>query len=110
MSAEQWGRPLKFLSTSLVVIASAFGAGYFLSGATAESIPAWLFLLFVVMGVNFAAVIVVSLSGMIKAVRESRAGYSTTAGLYPELPQLDSRTGELLKTPEERAKHLANGR
>ncbi|MDH6238546.1 hypothetical protein [Cryobacterium sp. CG_9.6] len=33
----------------------------------------------------------------IKAARESKAEYTTTGGMYPKLPQLESRTGVVLR-------------
>lgn len=90
-----------------MIFAGLSGACYFLVGGTAESIPWWLYFIFGVAVLNFVAGMVFFFSMLVKAVRESRAGYTTSAGLYPELPQLD-RSGRVLRTPAERAEYMAN--
>lgn len=100
-TAVQWGRPLRPLGTLMLVLTALSGLCYFLVGGTAESVPPWLYALFCAAILTFAAGLFFFFSGMVKAIRESHAGYTTTGGLYPELPQLDQR-GEVLRTPEER--------
>ena len=96
-TAEAWGRPLRLLSTVLFLLTAVGAAAYFLTGATAETVPPWLFVVFASATLNAAVVIFVVLAGLLKAITESRAGYTTTGGAYPELPQLDSTTGKVLR-------------
>ena len=78
----------------LLIVAS--GVAYFASGATAETLPVWLAGLMLLTCVNFAVVITLVFVFLAKAIRESKHGYTTAVGLYPELPLLDSKTGVVL--------------
>ncbi|WP_395244020.1 hypothetical protein ACGGZK_18145 [Agromyces sp. MMS24-K17] len=105
-TATQWGRPLRSFGILLIVLAGLSAVCYFLVGGTAESVPLWLYLVFGVTGLAFIAGMTFFFSGLFKAIREGRAGYTTTDRLYPELPQLDHE-GRILRTPAERATFLA---
>ena len=105
-TAVEWGRPLRLFGILSFILAALSGVCYFLVGGTAESVPGWLYAIFGATVLNFVAGFFFFFSMYIKAIRESRAGYTTTAALYPELPQLD-QSGQVLRTPEERAKYLA---
>jgi hypothetical protein len=96
LTAEQWGRPLRPLSTVLLSLTAIGAAAYFLTGATAETVPPWLYVVFALAILNAAAVTFVVFAGLLKAIKESKAGYTTTGGAYPELPQFDSKTGDVL--------------
>src|SRR5688572_14879680 len=79
-TAVEWGRPLRLFGVLSMIFAALSGACYLLVGGTAESIPWWLYVIFAATALNFATGMVFLLSGMVKAIRESRAGYTTTAG------------------------------
>ena len=96
-SARQWGGPLRSLCTVLVFLTVVSAAAYFLTSATAETVPPWLYVLIVLTLATFAVSMFVMFAGLIKAIREAKAGYTTTGGGYPELPQLDSKTGSVLR-------------
>ena len=96
-SARQWASPLQSLCIVLVLLTVISAAAYFLTGATAETVPPWLYVLIALTLVTYAVSIFVTFAVLIKAVRESKAGYTTTGGGYPELPQLDSKTGNVLR-------------
>ena len=97
LTAEHWSRPLRLLSTVLLLLTAVGAAAYFLTVATAETVPPWLYVVFISATLNAAVVTFVVLAGLLKAIKESKAGYTTTGGAYPELPQLDSTTGEVLR-------------
>ena len=97
LTAEQWSRPLRLLSTVLLSLTAVGAAAYFLTGATAETVPPWLYVVFALAILNAAIVTFVVFAGLLKAIKESKAGYTTTGGAYPDLPQLDSKTGEVLR-------------
>jgi hypothetical protein len=99
LSAEQWSRPLRPLGTVVMCITFVAGAAYFLMGGKAETVPPWLYAIFALALVIFFVGMFVMFAGLLKAIRESKAGYTTTGGAYPELPQLDSKTGEVLREP-----------
>jgi len=96
-TARQWGRPLKALGVGLLTFTWGGGAAYFLIGATAETVPLWLYVIFALAVLTFLAVWFTYFAAMIKAIREAKAGYTTTGGMYPELPQLDSKTGDVIR-------------
>lgn len=96
-TAEQWSRPLRPLATILLAIALVFGASYFLTGATADTVPIWVLAIMALMGLTFALEMFFVFAVLFKAIRESKAGYTTTGRMYPELPQLDSETGEVVR-------------
>ena len=96
-SARQWGGPLRSLCTVLVFLTVIFAAAYFLTGATAETVPPWLYVLIALTFATYAVSMFILFAGLIKAIREAKAGYTTTVGMYPELPQLDSKTGNVLR-------------
>ena len=103
-SARQWGGPLKPLGTVLIFLTVVSAAAYFLTGATAETVPPWLYVLIALMIATYAAGMFFLFAGLIKAIREAKAGYTTTVGGYPELPQLDSKTGNVLREAGQPAK------
>ena len=96
-SARQWGSPLRSLCTVLVFLTVVSAAAYFLTGATAETVPPWLYVLIALTLACYAVSMFVMFAMYLKAVREAKAGYTTTGGAYPELPQLDSKTGNVLR-------------
>ena len=96
-SARQWGGPLSSLCTVLVFLTVGSAAAYFLTGATAETVPPWLCVLIALTLATYAVSMFIVFAMYIKAVREAKAGYTTTGGAYPELPQLDSKTGNVLR-------------
>ena len=96
-SARQWGGPLRSLCTVLVFLTVVSAAAYFLTSATAETVPPWFYVLIVLTLATFAVSMFVMFAGLIKAIREAKAGYTTTGRGYPELPQLDSKTGSVLR-------------
>ena len=96
-SARQWGGPLSSLCMVGVFLTVVSAAAYFLTGATAETVPPWLYVLIALTLATFAASMFVMFAMYIKAIREAKAGYTTTGGGYPELPQLDSKTGNVLR-------------
>ena len=81
----------------LTVISAVSAAAYFLTGATAETVPPWLYVLIALTLATYAVSMFIVFAMYIKAVREAKAGYTTTGGAYPELPQLDSKTGNVLR-------------
>lgn len=97
LSAEQWGRLLRPIAIVMLSITAVAAAAYFLTGATAETVPPWLYVIFALLVVSLSATVFVMFAGLEKARRESKAGYTTTGGMYPELSQFDSRTGEVLR-------------
>ena len=97
LSARQWGGPLRPLGTVLIFLTVVSAAAYFLTGATAETVPPWLYVLIALTLAAFAVSMFILFAGLIKAIREAKAGYTTTGGGYPELPQLDSKTGNVLR-------------
>lgn len=101
-SAEQWARGLRPLGATYLSLTILGAAAYFLIGATAETVPLWLYILFILAIVGFGIGMFVYFATLVKAIRESKAGYTTTGGMYPELPQLDSETGEVLRKAGER--------
>lgn len=96
-TAERWSRPLRTLRILQVAVMIAFGASYFLSGATAETVAPWVVALMVLMLLVFAVGMFFVFAVYVKAIREAKAGYTTTGGMYPELPQLDSETGVVVR-------------
>ena len=106
-SASQWGGPLRSLGTVGVFLMVVSAVAYFLTGATAETVPPWLYVLIALMLATYAVSMFILFAGLIKAIREAKAGYTTTGGGYPELPQLDSKTGNVLREAGQPAK-LAN--
>lgn len=102
LTAEQWGRPLRPLCTVDVFLTVVSAAAYFLTGATAETVPPWLYVIVALTLVVFSVAMFVMFAALLKAVKESKAGYTTTGGAYPELPQLDSKTGEILREAKQR--------
>ena len=47
LTAEQWGRPLQPLCTVDVFLTAVSAGAYFLTGATAETVPPWLYIIVV---------------------------------------------------------------
>jgi len=103
-SARQWGGPLRPLGTVLIFLTVVSAAAYFLTGATAETVPPWLYVLIALTIATYAAGAFILVAGLIKAIREAKAGYTTTVGGYPELPQLDSKTGNVVREARPPAK------
>ena len=97
LTAEQWGRPLRPLCTVDVFLTVVSAGAYFLTGATAETVPPWLYIIVALTLVGFSAAVFIMFAGLLKAIKESKVGYTTTGGAYPELPQLDSTTGKVLR-------------
>ena len=97
LSARQWGGPLRSLCTVGVFLMVVSAAAYFLTGATAETVPPWLYVLIALTLATYAVLMFILFAGLIKAIREAKAGYTTTGGGYPELPQLDPKTGNVLR-------------
>ena len=97
LSARQWGGPLSSLCMVVAFLTVVSAAAYFLTGATAETVPPWLYVLITLTLATFAVSMFIMFAGLIKAIREAKAGYTTTGGGYPELPQLDSKTGNVLR-------------
>ena len=95
-SARQWSQPLWPLSVTLSIFTVASGVAYFASGATARTVPFWLAMLMLLACLNFAVVTAFVFTFLVKAIRESRQGYTTARGLYPDLPLVDSKSGEVL--------------
>jgi len=104
LSASQWGGPLRPLGTVLIFLTVVSAAAYLLTGATAETVPPWLYVLIALTLATFAVSMFVMFAMYIKAIREAKAGYTTTGGGYPELPQLDSKTGNVLREAGQPAK------
>lgn len=96
-AASQRSRPLGPLSGILMALGFISGASYFLSGATAETVQPWLYALFAVTIMLFFVVMFVVFAVMFRAVREEKAGYTTTGGMSPQVPQLDYLTGEVVR-------------
>lgn len=96
-TAEQWSRTLVPLSTTTLVLGGVVFVSYFLTGGTAATVPVWLYVMVVLAAVSFCTLMVNIFAMLFKAIREGKAGYTTTGGMYPELPQLDSETGEVLR-------------
>ena len=102
LTAEQWGRPLRPLCAVDVFLTVVSAAAYFLTGATAETVPPWLYVIVALTLVVFSVAMFVMFAALLKAIKESKAGYTTTGGAYPELPQLDSDTGDVLREAGQR--------
>ncbi|WP_231556544.1 hypothetical protein, partial [Cryobacterium sp. MLB-32] len=96
-TAEQWSGPVRFLARILFSTGVISGALYFVTGSTAETVPLWLYVIFGVTIVIFVVAFLVYCAFALKAHREAKAGYTTTGGLYPKVPQVDSLTGEVLR-------------
>jgi len=96
-TAEQWSRPSGPLGRVGISLALISGAGYFLSGSTAATVPGWLYALFAVTIANYLVAMYFLFALMVKAHREAKAGYTTTGGMHSEVPQVDSLTGEVLR-------------
>ena len=97
LTAEQWGRRLAPLGKVVMSITLIAAAAYFVTGATAETVPPWLYALFAVAITIFSVTYFMMIAFTVKAHREAKAGYTTTGGLHPEVPQIDSLTGEVLR-------------
>lgn len=97
LAAAQWARPLQPVGKIGITTTLLAGAAYFVTGTTAETVPPWMYALFAVPITIYCVVIFVMFAMLVKAHREAQAGYTTTGGIYPELPQLDSLTGEVLR-------------
>ena len=101
LTAEQWARPLQPLAKVLMSLTIIFGAAYFLSGSTAATVPPWLYALLGVTTTVYLAATFIAFALIVKARREAKAGYTTTGGMHPEVPQIDSLTGEVLREVRE---------
>jgi len=97
LAASQWSRPLGPLAGIMMAAAFIFGISYVVSGATADTIQPWLYALFAVTILLFSVVLYLTLAVYFRAYREVKAGYTTTGGMSPQVPQLDYRTGEVLR-------------
>lgn len=97
LAAAQWVRFLAPLSKVVMVLSLIDLAVYVVTGATAETVPPWMYALFAVTITIFFVVILLMFAGLEKGHREANAGYTTTGGKYPEVPQLDSRTGKVVR-------------
>jgi len=97
LAAAQWARPLGPLAGIMMALAFISGGCYFASGATAETVQPWLYALFAATILLILADIFVLFAMLFKAVREERAGYTTTGGMSPKVPQVDYLTGEVLR-------------
>ncbi|PWC03210.1 hypothetical protein [Agromyces badenianii] len=101
-SAREWATPLGRLSWSLLGLTAATVVAYFASGATAATVPVWVYALIALTLLDYVAVLFLVFAALTAAMRESKRGYSTMAGFHHELPLLNPRTAEVLKTPGER--------
>jgi len=97
LAAAQWARPLGALARIMMVVAFISGGSYFISGASAETVQPWLYALFAVTIILIFVDIFVLFAMLFKAVREEKAGYTTTGGMSPKVPQIDYLTGEILR-------------
>jgi len=97
LAAAQWARPLGPLAGVMMAVAFMSGGAYFVSGATAETAEPWLYVLFAVTILLIFADTFVLFAMLFKAVREEKAGYTTTGGMSPKVPQIDYSTGEVLR-------------
>ncbi|KFF59139.1 hypothetical protein JF66_13450 [Cryobacterium sp. MLB-32] len=73
------------------------GGAYFVSGATAETVQPWLYALLAAAILLFSVVMFLSCAVLVGAVREETAGYTTTGGMSPHVPQLNYLTGEVVR-------------
>jgi len=96
-SAEQWARYLRPLCLVMFALTTATAVAYFGLGVTADTVPRWLYAMAGLVVVSYVLVAFTLIATLLKAIRESKAGYTTRSGYYPELPQIDSRTGEVLR-------------
>ena len=101
-SAEQWARSLRPLCLVMFLLTTVAAVAYFGSGVTADTVPWWLYAIAGLVVVSYGLVVFTLITTLLKAIRESKAGYTTTSGYYRELPQLDSRTGKVLRKAAER--------
>ena len=97
LTAEQWSRPLSPLGKVVMSITLVAALAYFVTGSMAETVPPWMYALFALVIALFLLLFFVMIAFTVKASREAKAGYTTTGGLHPEVPQLDSRTGEVVR-------------
>ena len=97
-SAEEWARSLRPLCLVMFSLTAVAAVAYFGLGVTANTVPWWLYVLAALVVVSYVLVASTLIATLLKAIRESKAGYTTTGGYFPELPQLDSKTGEVLRT------------
>ena len=97
LSAAQWARPLRNLSRAVFLLVFIAGGAYFASGATAETVPPWLFALWAITFATCGATYFITIAMLRKARREAKAGYTTTGGMHPEVPQIDYETGKVLR-------------
>ncbi|KQO98380.1 hypothetical protein ASF30_09985 [Leifsonia sp. Leaf264] len=95
-TAFEWARPLRPTTHVMLSLTVVCLIGYFAVGGTAEAVTWWLSILIGLLVASFVLTLVFYFTAMVKAIRESRAGYTTTAGMYPELPQLD-RDGRVIR-------------
>ena len=73
-SARQWASPLRPLGTVLIFLTVISAAAYFLTGATAETVPPWWYVVFVLMIATYAAGTFILVAMLIKSIREAKEG------------------------------------
>ncbi|KFF59211.1 hypothetical protein JF66_12930 [Cryobacterium sp. MLB-32] len=91
--ARHLERPAKICLTATGISA----ASYFLAGATEETIQPWMFPMFAVAVLSFIWGQYRMFAMLFKAIREEKAGYTTTCNLSPKVPQVDYQTGAVLR-------------
>jgi hypothetical protein len=96
-TAEQLGRPLRPLGGTTLFLGFFAGAAYFVSGTTAETAELWMYILLALPVVMLLIAWGFAVVAVVKGEREQKAGYTTTGGAYPHVPQVDSKTGEVLR-------------
>ncbi|MDH6238547.1 hypothetical protein [Cryobacterium sp. CG_9.6] len=97
LSAADWSRILRSRVRWLALFMPVPFAIYYVSGASMDTIPLWLYVLFGLIPLFFALSVFFIVAASIKAAREVKARYTTYDGIHPELPQLESRTGIVLR-------------
>jgi hypothetical protein len=92
----------------MFALTTVTAVAYFGLGVTADTVPWWLYAMAGVVVVSYVVVAFTLIATLLKVIRESKAGYTTTGGYYPDLPQIDFRTGEVLRKAAEGEQHGRN--
>ena len=69
LSAEQGGRPLRPMATVMLSITAVFAAVCFLTGATAKTVPPWLYAIVALLIVSCSTSMFVMFAVPVKAIR-----------------------------------------
>ncbi|WP_156109984.1 hypothetical protein [Cryobacterium sp. MLB-32] len=96
-TALEMARPLRLWGIILLGSTGISAASYFLAGATEETIQLWMFPMFAVMVLSFIWALYRMFATLVKAIREEKAGYTTTCNFSPRVPQVDYQTGAVLR-------------